>query len=77
MQKPVDLTVPEIILQKTKTVALTVPEIFRLQYCSICDKDKGFYVCQSEKCLNKDKLLYCDKCGKDNHKHGAVRIQNL
>ena len=59
------------------TVPLTIIEIARLQNCSICDQDKGFFVCQNEKCPNKDRLLYCSKCGKENHAHGAIRIQNL
>ena len=59
------------------TVALTKEEIQRLQYCSICGIDKGFFVCQSVKCPNKDKLLYCSKCGKDIHNHGSVKIQTV
>ena len=59
------------------TIQLTEAETNRLQNCSICDKEKGIFVCQSEKCANKDKLLYCQKCGRDNHAHGAFRIQNL
>lgn len=59
------------------TVPLTCEEIPRLQNCSICGIEKGFFVCQSEKCPNKDQQLYCQKCGKDNHSHGVVRIQNL
>jgi len=59
------------------TKPLTGAEIDRLKKCSICNIEPGFFVCQNEKCPNKDKLLYCNKCGKDNHSHGAVRIQNL
>ena len=61
----------------TKTIKLKPDQVERLQLCNICDKERGFYVCQHEKCPNKDKLLYCNACDKKIHNHGSVPIQNL
>lgn len=59
------------------TIVLTPEQVERLQFCSICDKGRGLYVCQQEKCPNKNKLLYCNTCDKQIHNHGTVKIQNL